>query len=126
MQSFPDQRRPGALPAGEGVSLPGSGPDSVQAAMKRFLALAGMFLLLVVSVPVLAQPGEGQRRFERFEQQRAWRQEALQRQREQRREEFQHRREEGRVRLTPEEREQLRRDIREHGRELYRERPRRF
>jgi hypothetical protein len=28
--------------------------------------------------------------------------------------------------LTPEERQQLRRDIREHGRDVYRERPRRF
>jgi len=28
--------------------------------------------------------------------------------------------------LTPEERQQLRRDIREHGRDVYRDRPRRF
>jgi len=29
-------------------------------------------------------------------------------------------------RLSPEERQQLRRDIREHGRDVYRDRPRRF
>lgn len=95
--------------------------------MKRFAALAGIFMALAVSLPAQAQPGDGPRRFERFQQQRDF-----QRQREMRREEFQRQQQErqeqeGRPgRLTPEERQQLRRDIREHGRDVYRDRPRRF
>jgi len=89
--------------------------------VKHIVTLAGALLALVASLPAQAQPGDGQRRFERFQQQR-----------EMRREEFQRRPlerdgEEGRPgRLTPEERQQLRRDIREHGRDVYRDRPRRF
>lgn len=100
--------------------------------MKRLTALAGILLALAASLPAQAQPGDGPRRFERFQQQRELRREEFQRQREQRREEFQRRQEEraeqeGRPgRLTPEERQQLRRDIREHGRDVYRNRPRRF
>mgnify|MGYP000858275341 CR=1 FL=1 len=95
--------------------------------MKRYAVLAGVLLTLVASLPAQAQPGDGSRRFERLQQQREF-----QRQREMRREEFQRRQQEreeqeGRPgRLTPEERQQLRRDIREHGRDVYRDRPRRF
>lgn len=89
--------------------------------MKRIATLAGILVALAASLPAQAQAGDGQRRFERFQQQR-----------EMRREEFQHHQleregQQGRYgRLTPEERQQLRRDIREHGREVYRDRPRRF
>ena len=97
--------------------------------MKRFATLAGVLISLVLSLPAQAQPGDGSRRFERFQQQREQRREEFQRQREQ---EFQRRQlereeREGRPgRLSPEERQQLRRDIREHGRDVYRDRPRRF
>lgn len=100
--------------------------------MKCLTALAGILLALAASLPAQAQPGDGQRRFERYQQQREFRREEVQRQREFRREELQRRQQEhdepeGRQgRLTPEERQQLRRDIREHGRDVYRDRPRRF
>lgn len=100
--------------------------------MKSLTALAGVLLALAASLPAQAQPGDGQRRFERYQQQREFRREEAQRQREFRREEFQRRQQEhdnraGRQdRLTPEERQQLRRDIREHGRDVYRDRPRRY
>ncbi len=97
--------------------------------MKRLASLAGALVVLMAGLPALAQPAgsDASRRFERFQQQRE-----LQRQRELRREqEFQRRpqerqEQEGRPgRLTPEERQQLRRDIREHGRDVYRHRPQR-
>ena len=89
--------------------------------MKRFATLAGVLLVLVASLPAQAQPGDGQRRFERFQQQREMRREEFQRR------QFERDGQEGRPgRLTPEERQQLRRDIREHGRDVYRDRPRRF
>lgn len=97
--------------------------------MKRLLSLAGILVALAASLPAHAQPGgDNSRRFERFQQQRE-----IRRQREDRREQsFQRRQEDGQQgegrpgRLTPEERQQLRRDIREHGRDVYRDRPRRF
>lgn len=89
--------------------------------MKHFATLAGVLLALVASLPAQAQPGDGQRRFERFQQQREMRREEFQRR------QFERDGQEGRPgRLTPEERQQLRRDIREHGRDVYRDRPRRF
>jgi len=100
--------------------------------VKRFATLAGVLISLVLSLPAQAQPGDGSRRFERFQQQREMRREEFQRQREFRREEFQRRQQEREEReghpgrLSPEERQQLRRDIREHGRDVYRDRPRRF
>ncbi len=98
----------------------------------NFLALcAGVFLTLTASLPAQAQwAGRDQPR--RMERQQVDRQQQgeFRRQREFRRdEELQRRRDEdeGRQgRLTPEERQQLRRDIREHGRDVYRDRPRRF
>jgi hypothetical protein len=84
-------------------------------------------MALALSLSAQAQPGDGARRFERLEQQREF-----QPRREQRREGFQRRQQErqeqeGRPgRLTPEERQQLRRDIREHGRDVYPPRHRRF
>lgn len=89
--------------------------------MKRFTALAGVLLALAFSFPAQAQPGDGSRRFERNQQQRELRREEWQRRQQERQER------EGRPgRLTPEERQQLRRDIREHGRDVYRPRQRRF
>jgi Skp family chaperone for outer membrane proteins len=92
--------------------------------MNRFAALAGILIALAASLPAQAQPGDGSRRIERFQQQREF-----QRQREQefQRRQFEREEREGRPgRLSPEERQQLRRDIREHGRDVYRDRPRRF
>lgn len=96
----------------------------------NYLALiAGVFVAVASSLPAHAQPaGRDQpRRFERPQQR------DFQRQREFRRDEELQRRQQGRQeqegrpgRLTPEERQQLRRDIREHGRDVYRDRPRRF
>jgi len=100
--------------------------------VKRMVLLAGALMAVAAGLPAQAQPGDGSRNFERFQQQREMRREEFQRQREFRREEFQRRQQErdereGRHgRLTPEERQQLRRDIREHGRDVYREHPRRF
>lgn len=92
--------------------------------MKFPAFLAGIFVAVTASLPAQAQPGG---------RDPAWRAERQQ-QREFRRDEEMQRRhqdrmagEEGRHgRLTPEERQQLRRDIREHGRDVYRDRPRRF
>jgi hypothetical protein len=91
--------------------------------MKRFAACAGVLVALAVALPAYAQPGDGSRRLERQQQMREFH-----RQREFRREQdFQRRHrerqqldEERAGRLTPEERRQLRRDIREHGRDVYR------
>lgn len=91
--------------------------------MKRLASLAGVIIALASSLPALAQPagGDPHRRFERFQQQRE-----LQRQQEFRQRRQERQEQEGRPgRLTPEERQQLRRDIREHGRDVYRDRPRR-
>ncbi|MBM3392759.1 MAG: hypothetical protein FJY34_12435 [Betaproteobacteria bacterium] len=89
--------------------------------MKRSTALAGVLVALAASLPVQAQSGDGQRRFERYQQQREFRREEHQRRQQERDE-----REGRQGRLTPEERQQLRRDIREHGRDVYRDQPRRF
>lgn len=89
--------------------------------VKRIVLLAGALMAVAVGVPARAQPGDGTRNFERFHQQREMRREEFQRRHQEREER------EGRPgRLTLEERQQLRRDIREHGRDVYRERPRRF
>lgn len=82
-------------------------------------------MVLAASMPALAQPGG---------RERAWGAERQQQQREYRPDEDRQRRQQDRMsgeqgragRLTPEERLQLRRDIREHGRDVYRERPKRF
>lgn len=91
----------------------------------NYLALiAGVFMAVAASLPVYAQPaGRDQpHRFERPQQREFRRDEDLQRRQEERSEN----REARQGRLTPEERQQLRRDIREHGRDVYRDRPRRF
>ncbi len=92
--------------------------------MKCLTFLAGVFLAVAASAPAQAQPGG---------RERAWGAERQQ-QREFRRDEDLQRRQQDRMtgeqrrpgRLTPEERQQLRRDIREHGRDVYRDHPRRF
>lgn len=92
--------------------------------MKYLTFLAGVFLAVAASAPAQAQPGG---------RERAWGAERQQ-QREFRRDEDLQRRQQDRMmgeqrrpgRLTPEERQQLRRDIREHGRDVYRDHPRRF
>lgn len=88
--------------------------------MKRLTVLAGVLLALAAGLPAQAQPGDGRHRFER-QQQREFRREEVQRRQQERDE-----REGRQGRLTPEERQQLRRDIREHGRDVYRDHPRRF
>ncbi|MEZ5613852.1 MAG: hypothetical protein R3E35_01400 [Rhodocyclaceae bacterium] len=100
--------------------------------MKRLTALAGVLLALAAGLPARAETGEGPGRFERIQQQRELRREDFLGRREPRREALQRRQQERAERearpgrLTPEERRQLRRDIREHGRKVYRNRPRRF
>ncbi len=86
--------------------------------------IVGVFVAVTASLPVYAQPaGRDQpRRFERPLQREFRRDEELQRRQLERTEN----REAQQGRLTPEERQQLRRDIREHGRDVYRDRPRRF
>ncbi len=92
--------------------------------MKCLTFLAGVFLAVAASAPAQAQPGG---------RERTWGAERQQ-QREFRRDENLQRRQQDRMtgeqrrpgRLTPEERQQLRRDIREHGRDVYRDHPRRF
>jgi Spy/CpxP family protein refolding chaperone len=92
--------------------------------VKCLTFLAGVFLAVAASAPAQAQPGG---------RERTWGAERQQ-QREFRRDENLQRRQQDRMtgeqrrpgRLTPEERQQLRRDIREHGRDVYRDHPRRF
>lgn len=91
--------------------------------MKYLTFLAGVFVALAVSLPAQAQPGGRERAWgaeRRQQQQREFRRDGEL----QRRQQDRMAGEEGR--LTPEERQQLRRDIREHGRDVYRDRPRRF
>jgi hypothetical protein len=94
--------------------------------MKFLASLAGFFIALSASLPALAQPFDGERA-RRFQQERPFQ---AQRERPLRGDPRQGERgagESGRPgQLSPEERRQLRRDIREHGREVYRDRPSRF
>lgn len=86
--------------------------------------LAAIFVALIAVSPAQAQPGgrDSSWRVERQQQRDLRREDEMQRRRQERMAG-----EEGRHgRLSPEERQQLRRDIREHGRDVYRERPRRF
>lgn len=92
--------------------------------MNYLALLAGVFVAVMSSLPAYAQPAgrDHPRRFERQQQREFRRDEELQR-----RQQDRMAGEEGRQgRLTPEERQQLRRDIREHGRDVYRDRPRHF
>ena len=84
--------------------------------------LAGVFLAVAVSLPAQAQPGGRERAWGAEQQQRGFRQDGESQRRQQERAAA----EQGRQgRLTAEERQQLRRDIREHGRDVYGDRPRR-
>ena len=95
--------------------------------MKRLVVLAGLLSALAASLPAQAQPGERPGRFERIQQRDAQQQREFRREQElQRRQLQRHEHENRRERMTPEERQQLRRDIRERGRDVYRDRPRRF
>lgn len=90
--------------------------------MKFPACLAGVFLAAAVSLPAQAQPGGRERAWGAEQQQRGFRQDAESQRRQQERAAA----EQGRQgRLTAEERQQLRRDIREHGRDVYGDRPRR-
>ena len=90
--------------------------------MKFLAILTGSFLAIIVTLPAYAQPGgrDHPRRFERSQQQGP--QENQQQQRPPQEEQSANRGDQ----FTPAERQQLRRDIREHGQEVYRDRPRRF
>lgn len=84
----------------------------------------GILVAVTASLPAQAQPvaRDPSWRAERQQQRELRRDEEMQRRRQERMTD-----EEGRQgRLTPEERQQLRRDIREHGRDVYRNRPRNF
>lgn len=92
--------------------------------MRRLAFLAGVFLVLMSSLPAQAQPGwRGPPLRDERPQQREFRpDEDLQ----QRRRERLAKERDRHGSLTPEERQQLRRDIREHGRDVYRDRRRNF
>ncbi|MDT3735821.1 MAG: hypothetical protein ROZ00_06330 [Denitratisoma sp.] len=91
--------------------------------MKQLVLLAGVLVALAASMPALAQPGGRERAWGDERQQREYRPDEGR----QRRQQDGMSGEQGRAgRLTPEERLQLRRDIREHGRDVYRDRPKRF
>lgn len=89
--------------------------------MKYLAILAGVFASVMASWPVQAQPGgkESAWRAQRQAQGEFRRDEEMQR----RRQERKAGEEERQGRLSPEERQQLRRDIREHGRDVYRDHP---
>ena len=92
-------------------------------AIKRFLRIAGMVLLVAAVAPAWAQAGKNGRPMAEpdrrgvGDQQREQRREQM---REQMREREDMRR--GPHDMSPEDRRQLRRDIRDHGREVYRDR----
>lgn len=92
--------------------------------MKPLAFLAGVFAAAMVCMPAHAQPGgrEPSWRVERQQQREFRRNEDMQNRRQERLADEDRRH----GRLSPEERQQLRRDIREHGRDVYRDRPRRF
>lgn len=91
--------------------------------MRLAVFLAGIVIALAASLPAQAQPGGRERGWGAERQQQEFRRDGDLQRRQQERMSG----EQGRPgRLTPEERQQLRRDIREHGRDVYRERPRRF
>lgn len=88
--------------------------------MKLLAALAGVFIAMTASLPAHAQP---LRRLQRLQQERPL---PPQRGTADPRQGERGAGEPARPgQLSPEERRQLRRDIREHGREVYQERPRR-
>lgn len=98
-------------------------PEGRQVRIPGFLA--ALPLALLASLPALAQtqPDGHERGRDAGRHQQDFRRDGdLQRRQQDRMEggQGQH------GRLTPEERQQLRRDIREHGRDVYRDRPRRF
>ncbi|MBV6474740.1 MAG: hypothetical protein MOGDAGHF_00228 [Rhodocyclaceae bacterium] len=90
----------------------------------RVAIIASLLLACAASPPVQAQPGgrDPAWRAERQPQRDAQRDDEMQRRQQERMSGEQGRR----GRLSPEEREQLRRDIRQHGRDVYRDRSRRF
>lgn len=92
--------------------------------MKRFIAISGV-LLILVSLPVMAQQGqEGGKRYGNSGPGRQMPQrQASKGQAPAREAAFQHREMPRDGRMSPTEREQLRRDVSDHGREIYRERP---
>lgn len=97
--------------------------------MKYLAFLAGVLATVVASLPAHAQPGgrEHSWRVERQQQRDFRNQREFRREEESQRRQQDQRANEGRPgRLTPEERQQLRRDIREHGRDVYHDRQRRF
>jgi uncharacterized membrane protein len=96
--------------------------------MKLLAALAGIFIALTASLPARAQPHERDqpRRFQQ-ERQHVPQRELPRRGAGDPRQDERGAGEQARPgQLSPEERRQLRRDIREHGREVYRDRPHRF
>lgn len=98
--------------------------------MKHLAAIAGIVLALAASLPAAAQPVRREGPPPRFQRAQPDRPPPLREL--QRRSPVDPRQEDAAPAprpprpLTPEERQQLRRDIREHGRDVYRDRPRRF
>ena len=90
--------------------------------MKRLIAVAGIFLVLVLSFPAAAQNASGRGRFAQGGGRGGAQSRQAPPQRPPAREASpQQERRDGR--MTPDERQQLRRDIQDHGRDIYRDRP---
>ena len=88
--------------------------------MKRWMALMSTFLILVASLPATAQQGQGGRRVGPPGPGRPMPAQQQAPARETNRQNHEAARD---ARMTPEARRQLRRDVHDHGREIYRDRP---
>jgi hypothetical protein len=87
--------------------------------VKHRVALLSSLLILAASLPAMAQRGEGGRRLEQVEPARSMPAQKQMPAREANRQNHEAPRD---ARMTPEARRQLRRDVHEHGREIYHER----
>ncbi len=87
--------------------------------MKRWVALMSTVLVFAGSLPATAQQGEGNRRLGKVEPARSMPAQQQAPAREANRQNHEAPRD---ARMTPEARRQLRRDVHDHGREIYHER----
>ena len=87
--------------------------------MKGLVALSGIALILLTSLPATAQHNQGGRRFGQGGPARPTPPQQVPA----RDAGWQNRDANREARMTPEQRRQLRRDIHDHGRDIYRERP---
>ncbi len=91
---------------------------SMEASVRFLIALGGVVLILLASLPAAAQQGQGARGMERGAPGRPTPPQQLPA-----RDGASQNRDANRdARMTPEQRRQLRRDVHDHGRDIYRER----